>query len=389
MEVACVKGTPEMNQRQAGNEPEADLKTDESGRICYPTSPRCLRLLQVQQHASRHTCWNSSENHSRQAVSGWHFDRIGRRHRNRRQRLNGSPSSRFSLVPIKAGCRYHVAMKFTKMHGAGNDYVYVDCFAEKPPANLPEIARHISHRHFGVGADGLILIHPSEIADAKMQMFNADGSESEMCGNGIRCVAKYVHDHGIASKPSLKIETGAGVLGIDLLLADNGKVDQVTVDMGPPELEAPQIPTTLRESGQVIDVDVRFGTHEFQATCVSMGNPHCIVFVDQATDELVLQAGPVIERDPRFPNRINVEFVEIISPTEVRQRTWERGSGETWACGTGASAVCVAGVLTGRTERRITNHLLGGDLILEWNDESNHVMMTGPAVEVFTGTWTP
>jgi diaminopimelate epimerase len=280
-------------------------------------------------------------------------------------------------------------MKFTKMHGAGNDYVYVDCFAEKPPANLPEIARHISHRHFGVGADGLILIHPSEIADAKMQMFNADGSESEMCGNGIRCVAKYVHDHGIASKPSLKIETGAGVLGIDLLLGENGKVDQVTVDMGPPELEAPQIPTTLRESGQVIDVDVRFGTHEFQATCVSMGNPHCIVFVDQATDELVLQAGPVIERDPRFPNRINVEFVEVISPTEVRQRTWERGSGETWACGTGASAVCVAGVLTGRTERRITNHLLGGDLILEWNDESNHVMMTGPAVEVFTGTWTP
>ena len=281
------------------------------------------------------------------------------------------------------------AMKFTKMHGAGNDYVYVDCFAEKAPLNLPELARNISHRHFGVGADGLILIHPSKLADARMQMFNADGSESEMCGNGIRCVAKFVHDHGLARKPSLKIETGAGVLGIDLHVASDGNVSQVTVDMGTPELEASKIPTTLRDTGQVIDMDVDFGGQVFQATCVSMGNPHCIVFVQKTTDDLVLGLGPVIEGDPRFPNRTNIEFVEVISPTEVRQRTWERGSGETWACGTGASAVCVAGVLTNRTERRITNHLLGGDLVLEWDASTQHVMMTGPATEVFTGTWDP
>jgi diaminopimelate epimerase len=219
-------------------------------------------------------------------------------------------------------------MKFTKMHGAGNDYVYVDCFAEKAPSNLPELARNLSHRHFGVGADGLILIRPSEIADARMQMFNADGSESEMCGNGIRCVAKYVHDHGLAKKTSLKIETGAGVLGIDLHVAPDGKVSQVTVDMGTPELEASKIPTTLRDTGQVIDMDVEFGGQVFKATCVSMGNPHCIVFVQAATDDLVLGLGPVIESDPRFPNRTNIEFVEVISPTEVRQRTWERGSGK-------------------------------------------------------------
>jgi len=280
-----------------------------------------------------------------------------------------------------------VAMKFTKMHGAGNDYVYVDCFAEKAPLNLSELARNISHRHFGVGADGLILIHPSEVADARMQMFNSDGSESEMCGNGIRCVAKFVHDHGLARKPSLTIETGAGVLGIDLHLGPDGKVSQVTVDMGTPELEVSKIPTTLSDTGQVIDMEVEFGGQVVKATCVSMGNPHCIVFVPQATDELVLGLGPIIESDPRFPNRTNIEFVEVISPTEVRQRTWERGSGETWACGTGASAVCVAGVLTDRTERRITNHLLGGDLVLEWDRSTQHVMMTGPATEVFTGTW--
>ena len=278
-------------------------------------------------------------------------------------------------------------MKFTKMHGAGNDYVYVDCFSNEPPPELPELARKISHRHFGVGADGLILIRPSEVADARMQMFNADGSESEMCGNGIRCVAKYVHDHGIARKPSLTIETGAGTLGIDLHLDETQKVAQVTVDMGVPELEAPKIPTTLLTTGHVVDLNVEFAGRPFQATCVSMGNPHCIVFVEEASDELVLQVGPQIECDPRFPNRTNIEFVEVISPTEVRQRTWERGSGETWACGTGASAVCVAGVLTQRTERRITNHLLGGDLVLEWNESDHHVMMTGPAVEVFSGTW--
>ena len=278
-------------------------------------------------------------------------------------------------------------MKFTKMHGAGNDYVYVDCFREQLPEDLPELARQMSHRHFGIGADGLILIRPSELGDARMQMFNADGSESEMCGNGIRCVAKFVHDHGIATKPSLSIETGAGVLDIELNLGDDGKVDTVTVDMGKPELEAAKIPSTLTESGQIVDLEVEFAGRPFRATCVSMGNPHCILFVEKATDELVLGLGPQIETDPRFPNRTNIEFVEVVSPTEVRQRTWERGSGETWACGTGASAVCVAGVLTGRTERTILNHLLGGDLKLQWCDDSGHVLMTGPAQEVFHGEW--
>ena len=278
-------------------------------------------------------------------------------------------------------------MKFTKMHGAGNDYVYIDCFREKLPDDLPELARQMSHRHFGIGADGLILVRPSELGDARMQMFNADGSESEMCGNGIRCVAKYVHDHGIAAKNSLRIETGAGILAIDLQLGDDGRVTEATVDMGAPILESSKIPTTVLPTGQVINHSVNFAGQEFHATCVSMGNPHCILFVEEATDELVLGLGPQIESDSRFPKRINVEFVELISPTEVRQRTWERGSGETWACGTGASAVCVAGVLTGRTERRILNHLLGGDLTLEWDAKTNHVLMTGPATEVFQGDW--
>lgn len=281
-------------------------------------------------------------------------------------------------------------MKFTKMHGAGNDYVYVDCFSQSAPENAPELARQIAHRHFGVGGDGLILIRPSDSADARMQMFNADGSESEMCGNGIRCVAKFVYDHGIAKRDALKIETGAGVLDLALEVGSDGLVDQVTVDMGVPELVGPKVPTTIptaRDDQRVIAVPVEFAGQTLEVTCVSMGNPHCVIFVDEASDELVLGLGPKIETDPRFPNRINVEFVEILSPTEVRQRTWERGSGETWACGTGASAVCVAGVLARRTERKILNHLLGGDLTLEWIEQSDHVMMTGPATEVFSGEW--
>ncbi len=278
-------------------------------------------------------------------------------------------------------------MKFTKMHGAGNDYVYVDCFAQSVPVDAASLAREVSHRHFGVGGDGLILICPSDVADVRMQMHNADGSQAEMCGNGIRCLAKYVYDHDIARKENLKVETGAGVLDLALHVGQNGLVDEVTVDMGKPMLEAGQVPTTIRESGPVIDCEVEFGGRSFQVTCVSMGNPHCIIFVPEATDELVLGLGPAIETDPRFPNRTNVEFVERISAGEVRQRTWERGSGETWACGTGASAVCVAGVLTGRTDRRILNHLLGGDLILDWDASNEHVKMTGGAVEVFHGDW--
>lgn len=276
-------------------------------------------------------------------------------------------------------------MKFTKMHGAGNDYVYVDCFANPVPADIPQVAPHICHRHFGIGADGVILIRPSDDADARMQMFNVDGSEAEMCGNGLRCVAKYVYDHEICRKDKFDIETGAGVLSVEVD-AKNGLVEQVRVDMGPPILAADEIPTTL-SGDPVVNQKLTIDSTEFEVTSVSMGNPHCIVYVEKATDKLVFETGPSIENSPHFPARVNVEFVEIIGPGEVRQRTWERGSGETWACGTGASAVCVAGVLTSRTERKILNHLLGGDLELEWDEASNHVFMTGPASEVFSGEW--
>jgi diaminopimelate epimerase len=276
-------------------------------------------------------------------------------------------------------------MRFTKMHGAGNDYVYLDCFAESVPADLPGLAREMSHRHFGVGADGLIVIHPSKCADARMQMFNADGSEAEMCGNGLRCVAKYVFDHGHCQGDQLRIETGAGVLPVQLVVV-NEKVEQVQVDMGEPILDGEKIPTTWTGS-PVVNQLLSVAGRDLEVTCVSMGNPHCVVFVEQLTDELVLQVGSQIEQAAQFPARVNVEFVEVLSSTEVRQRTWERGSGETWACGTGACAVCVAGVLTGKTERQILNHLLGGDLQLHWAEEDQHVYMTGPAAEVFQGEW--
>jgi diaminopimelate epimerase len=274
-------------------------------------------------------------------------------------------------------------MRFTKMQGCGNDYVYIDCFAQKLPANGPALARKISDRHFGVGSDGLILIARSEKADARMFMFNADGSESEMCGNGIRCVAKYVYDHGIAVKPTLKIETGRGVLTLEVE-AKGGKVDQVRVDMGEPILEAAKIPTTLPGTPPINATLTGF---DLAATCVSMGNPHCIIHVDEITDELVLGLGPKIEVAQMFPRKINVEFVKVNRPDDVTMRVWERGSGETMACGTGASAVCVGGVLTGRSERKVTVHLLGGDLQLLWSETDNHVYMTGPAVEVFSGDW--
>lgn len=278
-------------------------------------------------------------------------------------------------------------MRFTKMHGAGNDYVYVNCFVEKQlPEDPSVLSQKMSHRRFGIGSDGLILIEPSAIADARMRMFNADGSESEMCGNGIRCVAKYVYDHGIATKDQLTIETGRGVLSLQLQV-EHGKAKLITVDMGQPILDAPLIPTTLG-ARQVIAHSVEFEGQQLAVTCVSMGNPHCVAFVPQASDALVLGLGPKIECDPRFPRKTNVEFVEVISPTELRQRTWERGSGETWACGTGASAVCVAGVLTGTSQRDVLIHLLGGDLNLRWDESTGHVFMTGGATEVFSGDWT-
>ncbi len=281
-------------------------------------------------------------------------------------------------------------MRFTKMHGAGNDYVYVDCFAEPVPDDPADLARRVSDRHFGIGGDGLILILPSEVADARMWMFNADGSEAEMCGNGIRCVAKYLYDHGICRKESLRVETGAGVLALGLEI-DRGRARRVRVDMGVPVLTPENIPTTLpgdpaRPDGAVVEAALKVDGERLRVTCVSMGNPHAVTFVDRITDDHVLRVGPRVEVDPHFPKRTNAEFVEVISSSEVRMRVWERGSGETLACGTGATAVGVAGVLTGRTERKLVVHLLGGDLEIEWSDD-DHAYMTGPAVEVFSGEW--
>jgi diaminopimelate epimerase len=215
-------------------------------------------------------------------------------------------------------------------------------------------------------------------------MFNADGSESEMCGNGIRCVAKYVYDHKLAEKRTLAIETGRGVLTLDLEVAD-GLVERVRVNMGKPILQPQRIPTTF-PGDRVVNVPLTIGDRTFPVTCVSMGNPHCITYVEEPTDPWVLEVGPQVEIDRHFPKKVNAEFVQVISPREVRMRVWERGSGETLACGTGASAVCVAGVLSGRTERKILAHLPGGDLELEWGDD-DCVYMTGPAVEVFSGQW--
>ena len=281
-------------------------------------------------------------------------------------------------------------MRFTKMHGIGNDYVYVDCVRQKPPADPAALARAVSDRHFGVGSDGLILIGPSERADARMRMFNADGSESEMCGNGIRCVAKFVHDHGIATKPHLKIETGRGVLSLDLEV-QNGKAVRVRVNMGEPILESAKIPTTL-PGDPPVNVLLDLVGWWFDVTCVSMGNPHAVVYAGDEffrTDrrDLVAELGPKIEHHDAFPRRVNAHFVKVHSPGEVTMRTWERGSGITLACGTGACAVCVAGVLTGRTARKLLAHLPGGDLELEWSEADNCVHMTGPATEVFTGEW--
>lgn len=281
-------------------------------------------------------------------------------------------------------------MRFTKMHGIGNDYVYVDCVRNRPPADPAAVARAVSDRHFGVGSDGLILICPSERADARMRMFNADGSESEMCGNGIRCVAKFVHDHGIARKSRLTIETGRGVLTLDLEVT-NDKVSRVRVNMGEPILKSADIPTTL-PGDPPVNVPLSVGSITFRATCVSMGNPHAVMFdcdtmLQTGENDILPLVGPKVEHHEVFPRRVNAHFVKVHSPTEVTMRTWERGSGITWACGTGACAVCVAGVLTGKTGRKVLAHLPGGDLKLEWSEADNHVYMTGPATEVFSGEW--
>ena len=281
-------------------------------------------------------------------------------------------------------------MRFTKMHGIGNDYVYVDCVRNRPPADPAALSRAISDRHFGVGSDGLILICPSGTADARMRMFNADGSESEMCGNGLRCVAKFVYDHGIARKPRLTIETGRGNLTVDVTVT-NDTVTRVRVNMGEPILKAADIPTTL-PGNPPLNAPLEIAGERFDATCVSMGNPHVVLytgaeFFTTVERDRVAEVGPKIERHPAFPRRTNVHFVKVHSPSEVTMRTWERGSGITLACGTGACSVCVAGVFTGRTGRRLLAHLPGGDLELEWSEADNCVYMSGPATEVFTGEW--
>ncbi len=278
-----------------------------------------------------------------------------------------------------------MTVKFVKMHGAGNDYVYIDCFHQS--VNDPELlAQQVSRRNFGIGSDGLILILPSSCADARMRIFNADGSEAEMCGNGVRCVAKYVYDHGLARRDTLKIETNAGVLSLQLFTAADGKVDRVCVDMGMPRLQRGEIPMLGDAHSQALGVELQVDKRTFTVSCVSMGNPHCVVFVDDVDNFAVHYWGPLLENHLQFPKRINVEFVQIVSPTEVRQRTWERGAGETLACGTGASAVTVASFLAGHTGRKIVNHLRGGDLEVEYA-ESGTIYMTGPATEVFSGEW--
>ncbi len=276
-------------------------------------------------------------------------------------------------------------MQFTKMHGLGNDYIYVNGFVEhlEDPA---AVAREVSDRHFGIGGDGLILILPSARADFRMRIFNADGSEAEMCGNGIRCLAKYVYDHGMTRKTTLRVETRAGVRELQLFV-HRGKVEKVRVDMGIPELQRATIPMR-GPAGEVIQESLHVDGQRFAVTALSMGNPHCVVFVEDTEHFDVAYWGPRFERHPAFPAGVNAEFVQVLDAHTFRMRVWGRGAGETLACGTGASAAAVACHLTGKTARQVTAHLRGGTLELTWNETDNHVYMTGPAVEVFHGEWT-
>jgi len=268
-------------------------------------------------------------------------------------------------------------MRFTKMHGIGNDYVYINGFAEKLPvdnAALAALAVRLADRHYGIGGDGLIAIVPTDKADVRMRMFNADGGEAEMCGNGVRCVGKYAYDHGLTRNNPITVETGRGVLSLALQI-EGGKVTRVTVNMSQPILDLPRIP---------VDAD-KLRESPLDATFVSMGNPHAVIYVDDVNAIDLAKLGPAVENHPAFPRRINAHWVQVHSPHEVTMRTWERGSGITLACGTGACGVCVAGVRTARTARNILAHLPGGDLQLEWRQSDNNVYMTGPTIEVFSG----
>lgn len=275
-------------------------------------------------------------------------------------------------------------MKFTKMHGLGNDYIYVDGCKEIIPANQkPDVVRKLSERHFGIGGDGVIFINPSDVADFEMEMWNADGTRAEMCGNGIRCVAKYVYDKGLTDKKCITIVSAGQVKTLNLTIR-GGKVELVKVNMGQPELTAKNVPV-LADTEQVIDQPIWVQDKEYRMTCVSMGNPHAVIFVDDVQGMDLEAIGPDFENHPRFPKRTNTEFVQIIDRNTVMMRVWERGTGETLACGTGASATAVACILNGLTEEQLTVKLLGGDLEIYWDKKDNCVYMTGPASTVFEG----
>lgn len=276
-------------------------------------------------------------------------------------------------------------VKFTKMHGAGNDYVYIDCTAELPSIDLAVLARCISNRHFGIGSDGLVAILRSEVADFKMRMFNADGSEAQMCGNASRCVGKFVFDKGLTVKTQIALETLAGIKTLDLHV-ENGTVKTVTVDMGEPILVADEIPV---RSYSDTTVAIPVGLHgiQYSVTAVSMGNPHGVIFVDEITDDHVLRVGKELETHPIWPEKANIEFAKVANRSEIEMRVWERGSGETLACGTGACATLVAAVLNSLTDREVVVHLRGGDLKIRWDEATNHVFMTGGAMMVADGTF--
>jgi len=275
-------------------------------------------------------------------------------------------------------------MKFTKMHGCGNDYVYVDCTNEMIE-NPSEVSKYVSDRHFGIGSDGLILICSSETADFRMAMYNADGSEGAMCGNGIRCVAKYVYDKGLTDKKNISIETKSGIKELELTVED-GKVSLVKVNMGAPILKAKDIPVYV-DTEKCIDSDINVDGKDYKITCVSMGNPHAVTFIDEDVKTFPIEKiGPKFENHPMFPDRVNTEFVQVLNRHEVNMRVWERGSGETLACGTGTCATVVACVLNGLTDDEVTVHLLGGDLFIKYDRENDTVWMTGPAVIAFEGT---
>ncbi len=273
-------------------------------------------------------------------------------------------------------------MKFTKMQGCGNDYVYVNCFVEKIE-NPAELAVRVSDRHFGIGSDGLIMICPSEAADVRMEMYNADGSQSQMCGNGVRCVGKYAYDYGLVDKEVITVETLAGIKTLELHV-ENGKVAAVTVDMGAPIVK-PELVPVVGEGDIVLAKPVEVAGKTWELTCISMGNPHAVTFVEDTKKLDLEKIGPDFEHHPMFPERVNTEFIEVLSETEVNMRVWERGSGETFACGTGACASAYACMLNHKTKDEVTVHLLGGDLLIRYDKASGHIFMTGPAVTVFDG----